>query len=134
MANKVAPYRFELAPKRQNKLQLADVTISTYADLIARGNVRGTAHSGAAILRLTQDDAETDLAKNRRREMGLYVATLARLHADQNLQLAEPPHNRFCMSIDVQHGECFQAPESNTRRISDLESACRFIAAMWSGA
>jgi hypothetical protein len=35
------------------------------------------------------------------------------------------------MSSDVQHGEVFQAPDANARRIADLENACRFIAAMW---
>jgi hypothetical protein len=35
------------------------------------------------------------------------------------------------MSIDVQHGEVFTAPDSNTRRMNDLENACRFIAALW---
>jgi len=133
MANQLAPYRFDLAPRRQRKLDLAGVSVSTHADLLVQGRVRGKDHSGAAILRLTQDDAETDTAISRRREMGLYVATLARLHAEQNLRLNEPAHNRFCMSIDVQHGEHFRAPESNIRRMNDLESACQFIAAMWDG-
>ena len=31
------------------------------------------------------------------------------------------------MWIDVRHGELFQAPKSNIRRISDVENACRFI-------
>ena len=34
----------------------------------------------------------------------------------------------------VQHGECFQAPDSNTRRTNDLTSACQFIAALWPSA
>src|SRR5260370_42661831 len=29
-----------------------------------------------------------------------------------------------CTSIDVQHGEVFQAPESNTGLMNDLENAC----------
>jgi hypothetical protein len=35
------------------------------------------------------------------------------------------------MSIDVQHGEIFAAPDASTRRTNDLTNACRFIAALW---
>jgi hypothetical protein len=65
--------------------------------------------------------------------MGLYVATLARIHMDKNIPSNRTISNRLCMSIDIQHGEVFQAPEANTRRMNDLENACRFIAAMWGG-
>lgn len=134
MANQLAPFQFLKAPQKQDKLNLVGVQISTRADLLVIGNIKGEKHSGAAILRLTQDDAETEPARTRRREMGLYVATLARLHADQNLKLGNLTANRLCMSIDVQHRECFRAPDSNTRRMNDIENACRFIAAMWDGA
>ncbi|MFM9276387.1 hypothetical protein, partial [Pseudarthrobacter sp. NKDBFgelt] len=76
-------------------------------------------------------DAETDAALARRREMGLYVATLARRLLDQNNQSDRTPANRLCLSIDVQHGEVFAAPTANVRRMNDLESACRAIAALW---
>ena len=131
MANQLASFQFIGAPPRQPKLNLSGVEVSTKADLLTLGRVRGQEHTGAAILRLTQDDAETDPARARRKEMGLYVATLARLHADQNLSSNLPISNRLCMSIDVQHGEHFRAPDSNTRRMNDLENACRVIAAMW---
>lgn len=131
MANSLTQFSFEPAPKRQAKLDLAGVEISVYADLIVTGTLRRAPHSGVAILRMTQADGESEAAQTRRREMGLYVATLARLHAEQNFDLSKPISNRFCMSIDVQHGECFQAPESNSRRMNDLENACRFIVAMW---
>lgn len=131
MANRLAQFRFNPAPKKQQKLDLAGVEVSVYADLITSALVRNTPNSGAAVLRMTQAELESDTAVSRRREMGLYVATLARLHAEQNLGLTNPISNRLCMSIDVRHGECFQAPDSNTRRMNDLENACRFIAAMW---
>lgn len=131
MANQLAQFSFEPAPRRQNPLVIAGVTISARADLISGGASRGARRSGAAILRLTQDDADTDAARERRREMGLYVATIAALHADQNLTLESDLDNRLCMSIDVQHREVFRAPASNTRRMNNIESACRFIASMW---
>jgi hypothetical protein len=80
---------------------------------------------------MTQDDAATEAARAQRREMGTYVATLARMHAGQNLPTNRTTASRLCMSIDVQHGEIFQAPDAIVRRTNDLESACRTIAAIW---
>jgi hypothetical protein len=65
--------------------------------------------------------------------MGFYVATLARLHVEANIPTNREATNRLCLSIDVQHGEAFACPNSNTRRRNDLESACRFIALAWPG-
>ena len=131
MRNQLGPFEFTAAPVEQSRLRLADIEVSVRADLLVLGASRGQDQVGAAVLRMTQDDAETETARSRRREMGLYVATLARLHVDQNITTPRTVSNRLCMSIDVQHGELFQAPESNTRRMNDLENACRFIAAMW---
>jgi hypothetical protein len=112
-------------------LVLSGVEVSVRADLHVTMPIRGVDHAGAAVFRLTQSDTASDSAVSRRQEMGLYVATLVRLHVDQNLPTNLPVSNRLCMSIDVQHGECFQAPASNTRRTNDLASACQFIAAVW---
>lgn len=133
MANQLGAFTFRQAPQTQRKLNLAGVEVSVRADLLVTAPIRGQDHAGAAVLRMTQDDADSDTARGRRREVGLYVATLARLHVDQNLRPALPIANRLCMSIDVQHGERFQAPDANTRRTNDLEAACRFIAALWAG-
>jgi hypothetical protein len=130
MSNQLSAFQFSPAPHRQPKLNLANVEISTQVDLTVSGMIRREQYSGVAILRMTQADTDTETARTKRREMGLYVATLARLHSDQNLGL-ESISNRFCMSIDVQQGELFRAPNSNTRRMNDLENACRFIASIW---
>ena len=131
MANRLGSFDFHAAPATQAKLVLADVEISVRADLLVHGSARGQDQIGAAVLRLTQDDADTEPARTRRRDMGLYVATLARMHVEQNIHSNRQIANRLCMAIDVQHGELFQSPDSNTRRMADLENACRFIAAMW---
>lgn len=131
MGNKLGPLDFHRAPKKQSKLVISGVTISVRADLIVHGASKGKEQYGAAILRMTQDDASTDAAKSKRRDMGLYVAAIASLHATENIQSNREPANRLSMSIDVQHGEVFQAKTSNTQRISNLENACAMIAAMW---
>jgi len=133
MRNQLAQFDFVAAPTEQGRLLLASVEVSVRADLLVHGVSRGVNTLDAAVLRMTQDDTETENARTRRRDMGLYVATLARLHVDQNIApgSSRSVANRLCMSIDVQHGEVFQAPDSNTRRMNDLENPCRFIAALW---
>lgn len=134
MQNQLRPFSFRSAPTEQPRLSLSDVEVSVRPELLVYAVSRGQTQRGAAVLRLTQDDTDSDAARGRRREMGLYVATLIRLHVDQNLAGNEPISNRLCMSIDVQRGELFQAPDANTRRMNDLENACRFIAALWDAA
>ena len=129
MQNQLSAYNFTKAPTKQGKLVLADVEVSVYADML----VYGKDQIGAALLRMTQDDASTDAAIEKRKQMGLYVATMVRLHVDQNIQTDLKPANKLCMSIDVQHGEIFVAPNSNTRRMNDLIAACQMIAALWPG-
>jgi hypothetical protein len=133
MANQLGQFDFQPAPRQQAPLSLADVEISIRADLLVHGMNRGREQIGAAILRVTQSDTETEAARARREDMGHYVATLARMHVQANIQSNSEPANRLCLSIDVQHGEAFACPSSNTRRRNDLESACRFIALAWSG-
>ena len=131
MSNSLSSFRFDAAPQSQEKVVISGIEVSVRADLWVLGQHRGVEQIGAAMLRLTQDDAETDTAASRRRDMGTYVATLLRMHLDQNNPSDRMPANRLCMSIDVRHGQVFTAPSSNARRTSDLEAACRVIHAMW---
>ncbi|MBZ0262974.1 MAG: hypothetical protein K8F90_20500 [Hyphomicrobiales bacterium] len=131
MSNKLKAYDFQKPPIKQSKLLVSGVEVSVYADLLVHGVKKGVEEIGAAVLRMTQDDAETDSARAKRKEMGLFVATLARLHVDQNIPSNREKANRLCMSIDVQHGEVFVAPDSNSQRMKNLESACQFIAMAW---
>jgi hypothetical protein len=131
MANKLAEFEFSPAPQDQGKLAIAGVEISVRADIFSKTTVRNRDIHGAAVLRLTQDGPDTETAKSKRRDIGLYVATIARMHADQNLTFNGDVGNRACMSIDVQHGEFFQAPDATARRMADIENACRFISAIW---
>ena len=131
MANTLGAYEFLSAPAIQNSLTLGGVEVSVKADLMVHGATRRQEQYGAAIFRLTQDDTTTDAARTARREMGLYVGTLARIHAERSIPSERVIANRLCLSIDVQHGEIFAAPDATTRRTNDLENACRMIAAIW---
>lgn len=129
--NQLGGFQFVPAPTQQPRLILEGVEISIRADLLVVGERSGIEQIGAAVLRMTQSDQTSEVAIQRRREMGTYVATLARLHTESHLSNGRAPANRLCMSIDVQHGEIFAAPTSATRRMNDLASACRFIASLW---
>ncbi len=131
MSNQLVPFDFLSAPKKQAKLMVAGVQVSVYADLMVEAVIKGDKNIGAAILKMSQDNTETDAAKSKRRDIGLYVATLIRMHIDKNLKDDLPVANKLCMSIDIQHGEAFQAPTSNTKRQKDIESACQMIAGYW---
>lgn len=132
MQNKLGQFDFRRAPDRQPKLVIEGLEVSIRADLLVGGtNRKGDALIGAAVLRMTQSGETTESALSKRREMGLYVATLAKAHVEQNLSGNLLPSNGLCMSIDVQQGEVFTAPPSITRRMNDLTNACRFIVALW---
>jgi hypothetical protein len=131
MQNQLAGYSFALAPNDQAKITVSGVIVSVRADLWVHGASRGVEQIGGAILRLSQDDSDSPTALDRRREMGVYAATLMRMHVEQNNPSVRQVTNRLCMSIDVRHGQVFTAPTSNARRMSDIEAACRVIAALW---
>jgi len=131
MSNRLATIRFTAAPKEQPHLLISGVDVSVRLDLFAHGSTRNVEQTGGAILRLTQDDADTDLATAKRREMGVYVATIARIHTERNMACETQVAAKLCMSIDIRHGDIFVAPSGNARRITDIENACRMIAAVW---
>mgnify|MGYP001767008567 CR=1 FL=1 len=131
MANVLSQYDFVRAPTQQPKLLISGVEVSVRLDMLVKGMSRGKEVTGGAVLRMTQDDASTDEARARRRDMGHYVATLVKMHIDQHFADEHGSAARLCMSIDVQHGEVFTTPAATTKRINDLEGACMSIAALW---
>lgn len=131
MTNQLGAYDFQPAPAQQPKLIISGVEISVRLDMLVHGTSRGKDIIGGAVFRMTQDDAATDEARAKRRDMGLYVATLVKLHIDQHFIGMRESAARLCMSIDVQHGEVFTTPVATTKRVNDLEGACLSIAALW---
>src|ERR1700733_30860 len=62
MRNRLAPFEFVPAPTEQARLGLAGVEISVRADLLVLASSRGVNQTGAAVLRMTQDDADSEPA------------------------------------------------------------------------
>lgn len=128
MRQQFAGHDFVAAPARQAPLALGGVEVPVTLDLLIHRNEE----IGGLLFRLTQfDDTETDSAASKRREMGLYAATLVLMQITANLAGNRRPAYPICWSVEVQSQDIHVAPRTFARRSQDMESACRFIAAMW---
>lgn len=104
--------------------------MSVNLDLYSVRAKDGEDQFGGVLLRLTKPDEEgTAGAASKRREMGLYAATLAQMQSRAVAAGLGKPHHELSMSIDVQCGDVHQAPRNYATRALRLEAACKFIAA-----
>lgn len=130
MENKIAGLRFEPAPRRQPPLALAGVEVSVSLDLFISRSRANQDEVGGVLFRLTKaDDSEAAMAK--RNDMGGYAATLAFMQARATAATGKVAHHQLCASIDIQAGDVHYATRSYQQKMTNLESACRIIAAMW---
>ena len=114
---------------------IAGVEVSVYCDLLILREFKGVDQIGALLFRLTQpEDDESEKAADKRREMGLFAATLVHMQVTQNLAGNREPTFSLCWSVDVQNGDVHIAPRTYLTRVKSIENACRFIAAMWNSA
>jgi hypothetical protein len=134
MNNQIGGLRFVQAPERQPTLTLAGVTVSVRIEALSMRAIGAVEEVGGILFRFTKADDETESAAAKRRDMGAYAATLALLQTQANLSGERHTHHQLCASFDVQCEEVHHAPRSFATRSKNLESACRFIAAMWDAA
>lgn len=132
MLKDLAHYQFSSAPQRQKKLTIFGVEVSVRADLYVLASNNKKNQVGAAVLRMTKDDKTTPAAQDKRKQMGLYAATLIMMHMKvNNTHKNLVPVAKLCLAIDVQHGKVFATPTHHKKRVNDLQSACMTIAALW---
>jgi hypothetical protein len=122
---------FRFPPHDQTPLMISGVEVPVNLDALVVRPPSDVELIGGALLRFTKADDETEHAARQRREMGTYAATLVLLHVQKNIVGNRKPDFRICLSIDVQCQEIHAAPRTFVQRMRNLESACRFIAAMW---
>lgn len=136
MRNKLAGYDYVAAPMKQTPLKIGGVIVPVTLNLLIHRTAKnGDGEVGGLLFRLTQsDEEETDDAASKRHEMGLFAATLVHMHVSTNMKGNRKPAYPICWSVDVQCGEVHVAPKTYAKRAADLESACKFIAAMWATA
>ena len=132
MRNELGKYQFIKAPWGKSFIMpMRGVDVSVRLDLLVHGVHRGIDQIGAAVLKMTKDDANSPLTLQRREDAGAYAAALVWLYVSQHLETDRTPSNKLCMSIDVRHGKAFVAPRRNSMRIRNLKAACQNIAALW---
>lgn len=132
MANQLAGYAFSLAPRRQGLLTVGGVAVSINLDVLLHRERENRQEAGGALFRLTKaDEEESNAAASKRREMGIYAATLVQMQVAATVGQEATPHHDLCMSIDVQSGDVHLASRNFAQRSQRLEAACLFIAAMW---
>jgi hypothetical protein len=135
MRNQLAGYDYQPAPKSQRALNISGVEVSVYCDLLIHRTHKEEDQIGGLLFRLTvPEDDETERAAEKRREMGLYVATLVHMHVAEHLAGNRTPHYPLCWSVDVQNKQVYAAPKNVLARTTSLQNACRFIRALWDDA
>jgi hypothetical protein len=120
---------FTALPGKQLPLNISGVRVSITLDALSHAVARGEDLVGGVILRLTQVE-DTENAKAKREAMGHHAATLAYMQMMDKKPTQKEPTAKLCLAIDVQNGKACEA-KAGSRRISDLESACRMIASIW---
>lgn len=132
MRNQLAGMDYQPAPSRMPKLQINGVAVSVQLDLLIHRDARTGPQIGGLIFRMTKpDEEESEGAASTRRNMGLYVATLAHMQIAANFSTNRTPTKQLCWSVDIQAGDRHVCPNSILNRQNDLSNACMFIAALW---
>lgn len=110
-------------------LMIAGVRVNVTLDLNTCASVKKVDYEGGIIWRLTMpDDGES--ATSKREEMGHYVASLAYMQVSDKRPLGREPLAKICYCLDVQHKQRFEA-RAGSRRLNNLDAACRMIASIW---
>lgn len=132
MRQQIAGYDFVQAPASQPFLKISGVDIAVNCDILIHRTQKEIEQIGATLFRLTKpDDEESEKAAAKRKDMGLYAATLVYMQIAQNLKGNRTPFPALCMSLDIQNKEVFEAPSRISVRVQNIESACLFIKSMW---
>lgn len=132
LKNQIATHDFVYPPMKQPALMVAGVKVTVTLDVLIHGSGTNKEQIGGALFRFTQPEEEDgSRAATRRREMGIFAATLVRMQVAENFANNRTPAYPLCWSIDVQCGEIHVAHRSFQQREQNIENACRFISAMW---
>ena len=110
-------------------IDIRGVSVKVTFALIATKKVKGVDNVGGVILKLTQPETG-DSAIGKREEIGKLIATLAFLQCQANMPETPPVHPSLCMAIDVQQKRVYST-NSRDRRITQINTACQMIAAIW---
>jgi len=127
----LADMRFDVAPSDSNSLDIEGVEISSWPDAIAYQTPRrGEIRVGEVFIRCAIG-ITGDAAQERRAEANRILATIAHIHASHTLSHLGEISPSASMVLDVLRGLVVRGPANATRRVANIEAACRMIAARW---
>ncbi|MDB5451698.1 MAG: hypothetical protein JWO33_276 [Caulobacteraceae bacterium] len=113
-----------------SSMLIAGVEVSVAPDAVARIARAGEQRVGEVFIRCTIGTTG-DAAENRRAEANGHLATIAHMHAVTHIAHLGAPYSPASMVIDVPRGVVVPGPANTTRRVRNIEDACRMIAAIW---
>lgn len=128
--------RFEAPPQGLGPLDIEEVAVTVSLDLVVRAADRRRGELvGGVLFRLSKGaDGETEAAAARRREVGMYAATLVHMACVEQLDDFGAPSPSHCFSVDVQRRERHRASSQYLTREANLRAACRSIRRAWNDA
>ena len=128
--------RFEAPPPGLGPLGIEEVAVTVSLDLVVRAADRRRGELvGGVLFRLSKGaDGETEAAAARRREVGMYAATLVHMACAEQLDGFGAPSPSHCFSVDVQRRERHRASSQYLTREANLRAACRSIRRSWDDA
>lgn len=128
--------RFEAPPTSLSPLDIEAVAVTVSLDLVVRATDRRRGDLvGGVLFRLSKGaDGETDAAAARRRDVGMYAATLVHMASAEQLSGFGAPSPSHCFSVDVQRRERHRASSQFLTREANLRAACRSIRRAWNDA
>jgi hypothetical protein len=120
-------------PSRHRPLSIEGVDVKVTIDAIVEAVSRpGSKFIGGLILQASKGDGSgTEAALHKRKEMGLYAATLVHLYASEHLADQGEPSWRHCFALDVHKRALHAAPRTYAQRAQHISDACFQIAVMW---
>ena len=123
--------RFESAPGQNQPLSIEGVEIASWPDAVAYQTPRrGDVRVGELFIRCTLGTTG-DAAQERRSEANRFLATIAHMHAVQTLGHLGAVSSSASMVLDVPRESIVRGPANASRRVANIEAACRMIAARW---
>ena len=127
----IVDMRFEPTSSNENLMDIEGVEVSSWPDAITfQTPRRGDVRVGELFIRCAIG-LSGDAAQERRTEANRLLATIAHIHASRTLTHLGDVYASASLVLDVPRGLVVRGPTNATRRVANIEAACRMIAARW---
>ena len=112
-------------PPDQPKLLYSNVEVSVRPEIHLRGNHPRHGDFTGALKLFFSKNAPLDA------DGAAYTTAVLYCFVQRHLAASAPARKQQCLVFDVFAGDVYSTPNASTRRINDVNAACREIALMW---